>query len=229
MTEFDHFNKNLFKYLKDLEANNEREWFKSRKELYEDRVRTPALDFVRSIDDEMHVFAPHFVADDRKSGGSLLRVYRDTRFSKNKTPYKTHVGIQFKHEEGKDIHAPSYYIHLSNKECLMGIGMWSPETKVLFKIRTKIIDEADRYKKIINSKTFTNDFVMGGESLKRAPKGFDPEDPMIIELRRKSLIAIKTYTKKETVSSGFKDLILKDMKKGNAFMKFLCEAIDVPF
>lgn len=229
MTEFDHFNTKLFKFLKDLKANNNRDWFKERKDRYEDDLRTPVLDFVRSMEDPLLTISPHFVASDKKSGGSLMRIYRDTRFGKDKTPYKTNAGIHFKHEEGKDVHAPGYYLHLDNNECFLGLGMWGPETKILFKIRTAIVDDPDAYKKIINAKKFKSTFELGGSSLKRAPKGFDPEDPMIIELRRKSFIAVKNYSKKELTSPGFKKLLIADMKTGNAFVKFLCECIDIPF
>ena len=229
MTEFDHFSSSLFSFLKDLEANNNRDWFNARKDKYEDKIRTPALEFVRSMEDPLLNISPHFMASDKKSGGSLLRIYRDLRFGKDKRPYKNNVGIQFKHEDGKDIHAPGYYLHLANDGCFLGLGMWGPATKVLFKIRTRIVEDPKAYNKIINAKAFKDTFELKGTSLKRAPKGFDPNDPMIMELRRKSFIAIKFYTKKEITQKGFKKQITKDFKTGNAFMNFLCECVEIPF
>ena len=74
----------------------------------------------------------------------MMSPYRDTRFSKDKTPYKTNVGVQFRHEEGKDVHAPGFYLHIEDNDCWFGIGLWRPKTDVLTLIRQKIVDESDR-------------------------------------------------------------------------------------
>ena len=120
-----HFTPELFAFLRELAANNDREWFQANKERYETVVKEPAMGFIGDFGAPLSGISKHFVADPRPVGGSLLRIYRDTRFAKDKTPYKTMVGIQFRHEVGKDIHAPGFYLHLdpgSRVRCSRGSG-----------------------------------------------------------------------------------------------------------
>ena len=107
------FSRATLKFLDELAANNNKAWFDENKPRYESLVREPALDFIEAMGPTLKTLAPHFRADLRKGGGSLMRVFRDTRFSHDKTPYKTNIGIQFRHELGKDVHAPGFYVHLS--------------------------------------------------------------------------------------------------------------------
>ena len=116
------FSKSTFKFLDQLAANNNRTWFEENKPRYESLIREPALEFIEAMAPALKMFAPHFRADPRKMGGSLMRVYRDARFSRDKTPYKTNIGIQFRHELGKDVHAPGFYVHISTAECFLAVG-----------------------------------------------------------------------------------------------------------
>ena len=109
--EFRGFDPSLFEFLEELADNNHRSWFQNNKERYETVVLEPSLAFIREFASRLKTISPYFVASDRRVGGSLMRVYRDTRFGKDKTPYKTNVGIQFRHEFGKDVHAPGFYVH----------------------------------------------------------------------------------------------------------------------
>ena len=93
----------LFAFMRDLREHNDRDWFKANKQRYEEDVREPAFAFISDFAGHLQKIAPHFVADPGPSGGSLFRIYRDTRFSKDKTPYKTHTGIHFRHEKAKDV------------------------------------------------------------------------------------------------------------------------------
>ena len=99
-------------FLSELKANNNRDWFKENKTRYEELVLDVALNFIQSMQGPLEEIAPNFTAIPKRMGGSLMRVYRDTRFSKNKTPYKTNIGIQFRHEQAKDVHSPGYYVHI---------------------------------------------------------------------------------------------------------------------
>ena len=110
----------LFRFLGELRAHNERTWFEANKARYLSRVRDPVLAFIAEVAPKLSAISPHVVADPRPSGGSLLRIYRDTRFSRDKTPYKTNVGLRFPHGAGKDIHGPGYYLHLAPDEVFMG-------------------------------------------------------------------------------------------------------------
>lgn len=114
----------LFRFFRDLKKNNDREWFEDNKQRYEDDVRGPLLAFIDDFAEPLYRISPHFRADARKVGGSLFRIFRDVRFSKDKTPYKTHAGVHFRHENAKDAHAPGLYLHLEPGEVFMGAGIW---------------------------------------------------------------------------------------------------------
>ena len=109
--DFTGFPPQTFEFLRQLAAHNERDWFQEHKAEYEQFVRTPALQFITAMKSPLRKVSRFLEADPRKTGGSLIRIYRDTRFSKDKTPYKIHIGMQFRHEAGFDIHAPGAYIH----------------------------------------------------------------------------------------------------------------------
>ena len=107
-----HFTSSLFTFLKDLDANNEREWFHEHKDRYLNSVQEPAMEFIIDFKPKLQQISPHFTAEAKTVGGSLFRIQRDTRFSKDKTPYKQNTGMQFRHESGKDAHAPGFYLHI---------------------------------------------------------------------------------------------------------------------
>ena len=143
MTEH-YFSDETFQFLSSLALNNNRVWFEENKQRYEDAVRTPALRFIDDIAVELAAISPHFLAIPKKVGGSLMRVYRDTRFSKDKRPYKTNIGIHFRHEVGKDVHAPGFYLHIAPGECFVGVGVWRPDSRALAKIRDAIVEDDSR-------------------------------------------------------------------------------------
>ena len=133
-----HFSPDVFAFLRELAANNDRTWFQENKQRYEASVRQPALDFITDFVEPLSTLSPHFVADSRTVGGSLFRLHRDTRFSKDKTPYKVNTGMHFRHERARDAHAPGYYVHLEPRNCFIGAGLWTPEPKVAQQIRLHI-------------------------------------------------------------------------------------------
>ena len=132
----------LTKFLRQLAKNNNREWFQKNKERYEGEVRDPLLRFVEAFGPRLQKISPHFVADPKKMGGSLFRIYRDTRFSRDKSPYKTFCGVQFRHERAKDVHAPGFYLHIQPDEVFVGVGLWHPEGDTLRLIRDAIVIES---------------------------------------------------------------------------------------
>ncbi len=164
----------LFAFFRELKENNNREWFQANKQRYELQVREPLLQFITGFGLRLAEISPHYVADARKSGGSLFRINRDIRFSKNKSPYKTAAGIQFRHESGKDVHAPGFYLHLEPGSVFGGAGIWHPDTKTLGKIRDAIVENPDRWQAIISNEALSAVYKLEGDSLKRAPKGYDP-------------------------------------------------------
>ena len=187
---FQGFPTELFKFLRDLAKHNDRDWFAENKPRYEENVLGPSLAFIESMQPPLRKLSPYLTAIPKRVGGSLMRIYRDTRFSKNKSPYKTNVGIHFRHEIGGDVHAPGLYLHLEPGACFVGAGIWMPPAEPLAMIR-QLIDEDPRYwKKARDEKRFAARFKLDTESLKTAPRGYDPTHPMIEDLRRKSFAAM---------------------------------------
>ena len=223
------FSEKTFTFLAQLEQNNNRDWFNHRKDQYEQYVREPALDFIRQMQAPLAQMSSHMVASDKKVGGSLMRIHRDARFSKDKTPYKINVGIQFRHFMGKDVHAPGFYFHLSNQQCFVGAGIWGPESKALNKIRHCIDENPNSYKKAINSPEFQSFYSLSGSSLKRPPRGFDKDHPLLDELKRKDFIAISPLTPRQTCSSELVDIVVERYKKAIPLMSYLCFALEQPF
>lgn len=227
-----YFTPALFKFLRELEQNNEKRWWEENKDRYIDTIREPALDFIEDFGKKLETISPHFVADTRTNGGSLMRPYRDVRFSKDKTPYKTNVGIQFRHEQGKDVHAPGFYVHLAPGENFIGIGLWNPETAVARAIRQKINDDPLQWKKAAHSKRFTGTWSLTtneSDRLKRVPKELDANHPYPDDLRLKSFTAGSKMTQKLVTSDSFSDELMRMFKAGAPYTRFLCEAIGVPF
>jgi len=224
-----YFGPKIFKYLKDLAAHNDRDWFKANKDRYEDEVKLPLLRFIADFAPRLEKISPEFVADPRPQGGSMFRIYRDTRFSKDKSPYKIFAAAQFRHRAGKDVHAPGFYLHLDNAGSFMGAGVWHPDGKTLTGIRDLIVAEPARWKRILAGKTFLATFEMEGESLKRPPRGYDPEHPLVEDLKRKDFILVSKYTKKDLGAADFLSRFTKDCRAGSGFIKFLGEGAGVAF
>jgi uncharacterized protein (TIGR02453 family) len=177
------FRPELFEFLRQLKRHNHRDWFARNKARYERVVRDPALAFISSFGPHLAKLSPHFVADPRPTRGSLFRIYRDTRFSTDKHPFKTHVGIHFPHTRGKDAHAPVFYLHLEPENCFAAAGVWHPDNRVLTKIRTAIITQPEQWARA------TRKLELEGDSLARPPRGFDPKHPLIEDIKRKDFVA----------------------------------------
>jgi uncharacterized protein (TIGR02453 family) len=224
-----YFTPRLFSFLDDLAANNDRDWFKAHQDEYEEHVREPALEFINDFAAPLKRISEHFVADSRTVGGSLFRIQRDTRFAKDKTPYKLNTGMQFRHAVGKDAHAPGFYVHLQPRECFMGVGLWQPETKMAYRVRAAIDEDQAGWKKATRGKRFTDVFSLGGDSLVRPPKGYDEDHPLIEDLKRKDFIASTRLTQKQITSAGFLEDFTDNCRRAAPFMRFLCEAAGLPF
>jgi len=225
----EYFSEDTFAFLSKLGENNNRDWFNEHKPEYEQYVREPALAFIRAMRPELARFAPHFVAVDKKVGGSLMRVYRDVRFAKNKAPYKTNIGIQFRHEVGKDVHAPSFYLHIEAGEAFVGAGIWHPDGETLKKIRCYIDAHPTRWLDAMNNTAFKKAFQMGGDSLKRAPKGYPMDHAMIEDLKRKDFIAIAPLIPELILEDDLVGFIASYFETAQPLMQQLCRALGCKF
>ncbi len=229
MAAFKGFGPATVGFLKELGANNNREWFQANKHRYEAEVLTPALDFIGAMGAELEGFAPHFTALPKRLGGSLMRVYRDVRFSRNKVPYKTNIGIQFRHEQGKDVHAPGYYLHIESTRCFFAAGMWRPAPEALLAIRNRIAEKPAAWRRMLEDREFNDAFRLGGEALKRPPRGFDADLPYIEDIKRKSFIGGCDFPVANAANPGFVGEAAATLAKAGPLMAFLCAAVNVPF
>jgi uncharacterized protein (TIGR02453 family) len=220
------FGPELFAFLEDLREHNDRDWFAANKERYEAHVLEPALAFIEDFGFRLAEISPHFRADPRRSGGSLFRIYRDTRFAKDKSPYKTNTGMYFRHARGKDVHAPGYYLHLAPGEVFGGGGIWHPETKALTAIRQAIVDDPGRWSR---AKRLGDGLELRGDALKRVPTGFDKEHPHAGDLKRKDYFAWVRFGEDEATAPGFLDRYTRVCESAAPLMRFLCDALDVAY
>ena len=224
-----YFTNATFTFLKDLAENNNREWFQRNKHRYEDHVKDPAIRFITDFGTHLNTLSEHFRSDPRTVGGSMFRIHRDTRFSKDKTPYKTFIGIQFRHELGKDAHAPGFYLHIDRGGCFAGAGMWHPDSPSLKKIREAIVEDPQAWKRTVGTKRFCDGYVLEGARLKRPPKGFDPDHPLVEDLKRKDFIGVAKLPKKVITDPKLPQELVRVFRTGTPLVEFLCGAVGVPF
>ncbi len=185
------FQPELFQFLRQLKRNNNREWFAKNKERYQKVVVEPAMQFIHGFAPHLFKLSPHFIADARPTRGSLFRIYKDTRFSADQAPYKTHIGIHFSHDIGKDAHAPLFYLHFEPDGCFAAAGVWHPATPALTRIRTAIVAQPDQWKKAVRK------IELVGDSLSRPPKGFCATHELIDDLKRKDFVASVALTEEQ--------------------------------
>jgi uncharacterized protein (TIGR02453 family) len=224
---FDGFSKDFFKFFRELERNNERAWFEANKDRYKSVVVAPLSDFIADLAPLLAKASPHFRADPRPNGGSMFRIYRDVRFSRDKSPYKTHASAQFRHELGKDVHAPGYYLHLAPGEVFFGGGLWMPDPPTLARIRTRIADRPGEWRKAKAARTVQATYgdLRDGDPLTRPPKGFDPDHPMIEDIKMRSFFVSRDSDEAEAASPAFVKFVGKSFADAAPVMKFLCEAV----
>ena len=216
---FTGFDKTFFTFLKQLKANNNREWFNANKSRYQEDVEAPALAFIADFAPKLKTISPRFVADPRRTGGSMFRIYRDTRFSHDKTPYKTHVGLHFWHD-GEDLEsAPTFYLHLQPGEIFGGGGVWHPDPVTLRKIRLRIDEAPKEWKAVLAAK-----LDIEGGSLKRVPAGFAPDHPFATDLKRTDHFASEEFTAADLGSAKFLTQYANTCKRMAPLMKFLTAA-----
>ena len=225
MTSSPHFTPALFEFLSDLAGNNNREWFQDNKARYEQDVRDALVQFVSDFGNRLREISPHMVADPRLSGGSIFRIYRDVRFSKDKSPYKTNAGMHFRHEVGREVHGPGLYLHLQPGQVFAAAGIWRPNSATIGKIRGTIVANPDRWKSIVNEDEFNSMYSLEGESLKRAPRGIDPEHPLIDHLKLKSFAATTSFSQEEACSPDFMDVYADACKVASPFSEFLTTSV----
>ena len=223
------FSGETFRFLKDLAENNTREWFQENRDRYDRHIQEPAQRFILAMGERLPEISPHLRADPRPVGGSLFRIHRDVRFSRDKSPYKTATGIQFRHAQGKDAHAPGLYLHIEPRECFFGVGSWRPAGPALRSIREGIMADPDGWRAAREHPAFQARFEMSGERLKRPPRGVDPEHPLLEDLKWKDYVGFAALPQSFVTGGGLVEDCLELAGAARPFMAFLCRSLNVPF
>ena len=214
-----------FRFFRELARHNDREWFEANKRRYLEEVRDPLVRFIEAFGPKLARISAHMVADPRPVGGSLFRIYRDTRFSKDKRPYKTHAGLSFRHAEGRDVHAPVFYLHLEPGSVFAAAGMWRPPAESVKLVRDAIVAHPERWKRV----THTCPLGEPGDGLQRTPRGYDPEHPLVADLKRQSFITTTSFTEKEACAPDFLDRFAQACRRATPLMRFLTGAVGLPW
>jgi uncharacterized protein (TIGR02453 family) len=216
-----YFDAETFAFLRDLAKNNDRDWFAENRERYEESVKEPFLQFISDVGPELRKVSKALVADPRPNGGSMFRIYRDVRFSKDKSPYKPYASAHF--SMGKGAHGPGYYLHLQPGQCFVAGGMWMPEPDVLQAIRERISARPAEWKKA------RGDLDHPEDALKRPPRGFDADDPMIEDIKRKSFTGSVMLTEKQITGPDLTKTFVGSCRTLAPLMRFLSTAAGVPW
>ena len=222
-----HFSPELFRFLRGLRRNNERAWFERNKHRYVEHVRDPLLRFIEDFAPRLRRISRRFVADARPNGGSMFRIYRDVRFAKDKSPYKTAAAVQFRHELGRDVHAPGFYLHLAPGEVFAGAGIWHPDSATATKIRHRIVEKSSTWKRTVGSDAFDGLLRLDGDTLKRPPRGFDPEHPLLEDLKRKDFIVVSHFDEEAACDPDFIEVFEEVCRASGPFVRFLTRAVEV--
>jgi len=230
----------LFDFFRDLKRNNEKSWFEAHRARYEEDVLEPCKTFVMAFRPYLRKISPYFQAEPKVQGGSLFRIHANLRFNPGGPPYKEQAGIQFRHVDGRDAHAPGFYLHLEPEGeasgratsvggCFIGTGTWRPDPDTLRAIREAIVEDPDGWRGAAHGGAFRRSFELGGDSLKRGPVGFDPDHALIEDLKRKDFIAVAALTEADVVADGFVETFAERCREGAPLVRWLCAVVGAPF
>ncbi len=216
-----HFTPALFGFLRDIRKNNTREWFLENRDRYVKDVETPTLAFITDIGPRLRSVSRAVVADPRRTGGSMYRIYRDVRFSSDKSPYKSHVAATFAHEQRKAAPSvPGFYLHLEPGDSMGGGGIYHPDPSSLTRIRLAIVEDSAAWQRVRET-----GIELEGESLTRAPAGFDPKHRFIEDIRRKDFYALTPFTQREVCASDFVDRYVESCHRIAPLLAFQARAL----
>jgi len=237
-----YFTPASFRFLRSLKRNNRREWFHAHKQEYEEHVKAPALRLITEIGAPLRAISPELIASPRAVGGSLFRIHRDTRFSSDKSPYKTHVGISFFHAATKAVargslgtaalgrlDAPVLYLHVEPGACFTGGGIWHPQPETLKRLRDFLIDNPRSWKKATRGSAFSRVFELSGETLSRPPRGYDPAHELIGDLKRKDFVASSALADADLLRADLVPLLLHRYRLMRPMLDWLCASIELEF
>jgi uncharacterized protein (TIGR02453 family) len=220
-TRTSHFGRGLFRFLAELRENNDRAWFQAHKERFVEEVEGPMLRFIADLGERLPRISKAFVADPRRTGGSMFRIYRDTRFSKDKSPFKCAVAAQFPHRDrDRDRTVPAFYLHLEPGRRIGGGGIYHPDAAALKVVRDRIAARPREWEAVLRKR-----IAIEGEVLKRTPAGYDPENPFVEDLRRKDYYSLTRFDEAEVCSPGFLDRYVETCAAAAPLVEFVTRAL----
>jgi uncharacterized protein (TIGR02453 family) len=224
-----YFTAQTLKFLRELAKNNNRDWFQANKPRFEEQVRDPFLRLIGDLQAPLAKVSTHYRADPKPSGGSMFRIHRDTRFSKEKTPYKTWAGARLFHERARQVEAPSFYIHIQPRGCFVAAGLWHPQPDTLRRVREFLANNPAAWLKATRSPAFRRRFELGGDALTRPPRGYDPNHPAIEDIKRKDIAAWANFGDAQATATNLREHIAKELSGLAPMVDYLCAALDVDF
>ena len=223
------FDPDLLRFLAELRTHNNKEWFEKNRSRYERVYRDAFAAFIEAFRPKVKNLSPYLLADPRPVGGSLMRIYRDTRFSKDKSPYRTYTVAHFRHQDARDESAPGLFLYVAPDEISAGGGLWHPEPGVARKIRNAIASHPSEWLAATSSPPFRRRFELTGDSLKRPPPGFAANHPLIADLLRKDFVASTDVDRSEFTSPRFLRSYEEIAEQVSPMLKFLCNAVGLRF
>lgn len=217
-------------FLRDLAAHNDKAWFEANRARYDRDVVEPSRALVRHLTAELSAAFPQVTGSDAKAGGSLTRIFRDTRFGKDKRPYHTHVGMHFWHVRGAKMETPGFFLRIDADEVLVATGQHQPEPPLLEKIRKAIDADGRRWDRAARDAAFVKHWGgLEGESLKRVPAPWPADHPHADDLRRKDFTAFVRLPAKAATRRDFAEQVVGKWKASRPLMTFLCDCAGLPF
>jgi uncharacterized protein (TIGR02453 family) len=210
------------KFLRALKRNNRREWFNAHRDDYESHVRQPMTAVVEQLALDFRAFAPEMVASPKLS---MYRIYRDTRFSENKAPYKTHVAAVFPTRGLPKHEGAGLYFHVSPTEVWIGGGMYAPQTPQLHAVREHIATNVKRLRTIVEAPAFRKQIEIEGDRLQRVPRGFPKDHEAVEYLKYRSFIAGCEFPPAFATNPSFYKTLLQVFRRVAPFARFLNEPL----
>ena len=225
-----YFSDASFKFLRGLARHNDKTWFNDHKAQYEDHVRQPFLRLLTDLQPDLAAVSLHFRSEPKTVGGSLFRIYRDARFSNDKSPYKSWQGARLFHERHKQVPAPSFYLHLQPGECFVGAGLWHPEPDTQRRVRQFILDNPGSWKKAAHDAPFRRRFEFEeSEKLVRPPRGFPADFEFIEDLKHRNFVFWRSLDDATMSGPKLRQTVAADLKALGPFVDYLCAALDLEF
>ncbi len=225
-----YFSDASFKFLRGLARHNDKTWFAAHKADYEAHVRGPFQRLLTDLQPDLAAVSSHFRADPRAQGGSLFRIYRDARYSNDKSPYKSWQGARLFHERRREVPAPSFYLHLQPGESFVGAGLWHPEPDTLRKLRQFILDNPGSWKAAAHAPAFRRRFAMEeSDKLTRPPRGFPADFEFIDDLRHRNLVFWRPLEDDTMTGPRLRQTLAADLAALGPFVDYLCAALDLEF